>query len=155
MADTVTSKINTVYENIFPTQADKYLKDCSSSDVIANDVPLRQSQYFEQQKKNISDATFAKVRKYQIDDFSIRQNEFYITFTKYAMYLTSFMLVIMSLLIMGIIPSIIAYLLLFVVIVSYLFVFYLESKKNMIRRPYDYGKMYWEIQFKRDNEYIM
>lgn len=154
MTDTVDSRIQSLLDNIFP-QLEKYLKDCSSADVIANDVPFRQSMYFEQQTKNISDATFAKIRKYQIDDFTIRKNEFYITFTKYAMYLTSFMIIIMGLLILGYIPSIIAYLLMFVVIVSYMFVFYLESKKNMIRRPYDFGKLYWEIQFKRDNEYIM
>lgn len=113
----------------------------------AIDTSGQQLKYFRRRRNLVNDATYAKIRKYQVDDFTINRNEFYITFTKYAMYLTCFMLIILALMILRIVPTFIAILLLFIVVVSYMFVFYLETKKNMIRRPYDYSKIYWDIGF--------
>jgi hypothetical protein len=107
----------------------------------------QQHQYFQKQTKGVQGLSYANVRRYQTTDYDFNNNQFYITYIKYAFYLSCIMFLLANATILGYIPTAITALLALLFSIAYIFVFYLEVKRNYVRRPYEWNKFYWNTTF--------
>ena len=108
---------------------------------------VQQDKYFETQAEKVKGVSYSHVRRYQTTDFETNNHQFYITYTKYAFYISCVMFILANATIMNVVPPVITISIGMCFAIAYLFVFYMEVKRNYVRRPYEWNKFYWNTNF--------
>lgn len=114
-----------------------------------NDIATQQVNNINELTKEIENAVRTHKQRYKSHDFDMNHNMFYTTYIKYAMYVACTTFLTINLGILGVIPPIVMLIVAASISIVYLAVFYMEVKRNMIRRTGEWDKYYWNIAYRR------
>lgn len=131
-------------------ESQKLIDDLKAVQTELTDIgfaKVQQEQYFTAETDKVRGVSYAHVRRYQSTDFETNNNQFFITYTKYAFYISCVMFLLANATILNIVPPVVTISVAIIFAVAYLFVFYMEVKRNYVRRPYEWNKFYWNTNF--------
>jgi hypothetical protein len=123
--------------------------DQTESDQQLNDMYMQQKMGYAKSIQTIDTQTYSELRKYQTIDYNIHKNQFHRMYLKYSFAVASILFMIASLNIMGFISSTATMITIGAVALIYTTVFYVDVKKNMLRRTHDWNKFYFNALVKK------